>query len=138
MKSVCRKLTLAFSAGCLGGLTNSLVVFLFGPMGITGMLGVKIAPMLTPQWLYPRIVWGGIWGVLFLIPLLSNSHTLQGLLLSLGPTIVQLFIVFPIKANKGLMGLELGTLTPLFVLFFNAVWGITAAYWLRFVAREQQ
>ena len=136
MKSLCRNLTFAFSAGCLGGFVNSVTVFLFGLIGITGILGVNIAPKLTAPWLYPRIVWGGMWGILFLAPLLKKSCILRGVLLSLGPTIVQLFIVFPIKANKGLLGIELGTLTPLFVIFFNAVWGVTAAYWLRFVAEE--
>jgi hypothetical protein len=52
----------------------------------------------------------------------------QGLLLSLGPTLVQLFIVFPLKADKGVMGLDLGVFTPLVVIFFNAVWGLVAAY----------
>jgi hypothetical protein len=136
MRSFFKKLTLSFSAGCLGGLINSLVVFLFGVFDITAMFGVNIAPSLTPQWLYQRIVWGGIWGVLFLFPLFKRSYTSRGLLLSLGPTIVQLFIVFPIKAQKGLLGFELGILTPLFVIFFNAVWGITTAYWLKFVGRQ--
>jgi hypothetical protein len=62
---------------------------------------------------------------------------MRGLVLSLGPTIAQLFIVFPFKVNKGLLGLDLGALTPLFVLFFNAVWGVTAAYWLRFVGEDE-
>jgi hypothetical protein len=35
------------------------------------------------------------------------------------------------KANKGVMGLDLGALTPLAVVVFNAVWGVTAAIWLR-------
>jgi hypothetical protein len=52
--------------------------------------------------------------------------------LSLGPSAVQLFVVFPVKAQKGMMGLELGTLVPLFVLFYNAVWGVAAAYWLKY------
>ena len=43
---------------------------------------------------------------------------------------VDLFIIFPERAHKGMMGLELGTLTPLFVFLFNAVWGITAMLWL--------
>jgi hypothetical protein len=34
-----------------------------------------------------------------------------------------------------LLGLDLGMLTPLFVLFFNAVWGLSAALWLRWVGR---
>jgi len=33
-------------------------------------------------------------------------------------------------ADKGVGGLALGALTPLFVLFFNAVWGVVAAWWL--------
>jgi hypothetical protein len=36
--------------------------------------------------------------------------------------------VFPLKADKGVMGLDLGVFTPLFVIFFNAVWGLVAAY----------
>jgi hypothetical protein len=39
----------------------------------------------------------------------------------LGPTIVQLFVVFPPKAGKGIMGFELGLLTPLLVVVFNAI-----------------
>ena len=125
------KISMVFAAGCLGGLVNSLAVWLFGMYGITAAIGVKIAPQLTAAWLYPRIVWGGIWGVLFLLPLLRRKFLIQGLLYSLGPTLVQLFIVFPMKANKGMMGLDLGTLTPLAVVVFNAVWGVTAALWLR-------
>jgi hypothetical protein len=48
-----------------------------------------------------------------------------------------LFIVFPIKAGKGVMGLELGLLTPVFVLIFNAVWGLTAAAWLTCVLERK-
>ena len=125
------KLSMVFAAGCLGGLVNSLAVWLFGMYGITAAIGVKIAPQLTAAWLYPRIVWGGIWGFLFLLPLLRRKFLVQGLLYSLGPTLVQLFIVFPMKANKGMMGLDLGTLTPLAVVVFNAVWGVMAALWLR-------
>jgi len=119
------------AAGAFGGLINALVVWLFGAIGITAALGVKIAPPLSPPFLYSKIVWGGIWGLVFLLPLLNNRLYLKGLILSLGPTIIQLFVVFPIKAQKGLMGLDLGALTPVFVLLFNAAWGIAAAYWLK-------
>ena len=124
------RLSLVFAAGCLGGLVNSLAVWLSGMYGITSAIGVKIAPQLSAAWLYPRIVWGGIWGFLFLLPLLRRKLLIQGLIFSLGPTLVQLFVVFP-KAHKGMMGLDLGTLTPLAVVVFNAVWGVTAAVWLR-------
>jgi hypothetical protein len=126
-----KKLSIVFSAGALGGLVNSLTVWIFGRLGITKAFGVAIAPAFTPKWLYPRVVWGGIWGLLFLLPVFKNHPFLQGLIFSLGPTLIQLFVVFPEKAHKGIMGLELGTLTPLFVLFFNAVWGVVAAYWIK-------
>jgi hypothetical protein len=125
------KLSVVFAAGCLGGLVNSLAVWIFGVLGITATLGVKIAPQLSAAWLYPRIVWGGIWGVLFLLPLMKRNFLTRGLIFSLGPTLVQLFVVFPIKANKGVMGFDLGALTPVAVIVFNAIWGVTAAIWLR-------
>ena len=132
------KLTLVFASGCLGGLLNSLTVWLFGAIGITALFGVKIAPTLTPAWLYPRIVWGGIWGLLFLLPFFSRKFVYRGFIYSLFPTLVQLFIVFPLKANKGVMGVDLGSLTPIFVLFFNFVWGISAALWLRFISSKAE
>ena len=132
MRTSARNLSILFAAGCLGGLINSLTVWVAGKHGITAMLDVRIAPHLTAQWLYPRIVWGGIWGVLFLIPLFRGKTIRRGLFMSLGPTAVQLFVIFPHLANKGIMGLALGTLTPLFVIIFNAIWGITAAFWIRF------
>ena len=110
---------------------NSLAVWIFGEIGLTSTLGVKIAPQLSAPWLYPRIVWGGIWGLVFLLPLLQKRFLYRGLFFSLGPTIVQLFIVFPMKAGQGMMGLDLGLLTPLLVIVFNAIWGLTAAIWLK-------
>ena len=123
-----RDLALAFSAGSLGGLANSLVVWLFGALSVTAALGVSLAPDLTPGWLYPRLVWGGLWAVLFVLPILERSSWwARGLAFSLGPTAVQLFIVFPFQAVKGILGLDLGLLTPIFVILLNAVWGLVAA-----------
>ena len=132
MTSIFRTLSLVFAAGCVGAVANSLLVYLFGDLGINAALGVKIAPGLTPAWLYPRVVWGGLWGFLFLLPIFRSSLLARGLLFSLGPSLVMFFVVFPLKAKKGMFGLELGNITPVLVLFFNAVWGVTAAIWLRF------
>lgn len=127
-------LSIVFTAGSLGGLFNSLAVWLFGWSGITLTLGVHIQPVLTPEWLYPRLVWGGIWGLLFLIPMFEERVLLKlwlkGAILSLGPTLVQLLVVFPFKVQAGWFGLELGGLTPAFVVFFNLIWGWTTAHWV--------
>ncbi|TNF47464.1 hypothetical protein EP232_03425 [bacterium] len=131
-----RRLTIIFSAGAFGGLVNSITLWALGELKVTAALGVKLAPNLTSAWLYPRIVWGGLWGILFLIPLFRGSFIKRGFLLSLGPTLIQLFIVFPQKAHKGIMGLDLGTMTPVIVVVLNAVWGIAAALWLRGIGEE--
>lgn len=121
-----KNLFIYFTAGCIGAVANSLVVWFFGDIGITRAAGVAIAPALSAQWLYGRIVWGGIWGLVFVLPLFRSNLVLKGSLLSLLPTIVQLLVIFP-DAGKGMGGMALGTLTPVFVLFFNWVWGVVAA-----------
>ena len=127
-----REASLDFAAGALGGLINSLALWLAGQAGITAALGVKIAPAFTPGWLYPRVVWGGLWGLLFLLPWLRRGSWLAaGFWASLLPSLVQLFYIFPVLAHKGLAGGDLGLLTPLVVVAVNAVWGWTTAIWLR-------
>jgi hypothetical protein len=126
------KILVFFAAGCLGALANSITVWLFGNLGITSSFGVSISPSLTPVWLYPRIVWGGLWGLVFVLPMLKSKLLLKGTVLSLFPTAVQLFVVFPFKAHKGMAGLALGLYTPLFVLFFNWVWGVVTALTIKF------
>ncbi len=133
MKNLILALSLAYAAGSVGGLINSLIVWLLGSMGITSALGVNIAPPLSAALLYPRLVWGGLWGFLFLIPLFGNSPLVRGVIYSLGPTLVQLFIVFPLKDGKGIMGLGLGALTPLMVIFANVIWGVVTSYWLAWI-----
>jgi hypothetical protein len=135
MNNLVRKISLVFAAGVLGGLLNSLAVWGAGELGITAAAGVKIAPKLSAAWLYPRLVWGGIWGILFLVPMMQTRIWSRGFIYSLGPTLVQLFIVFPMKANKGMMGVDLGLLTPVFVVIFNAIWGWTTAIWLRWTGK---
>ncbi len=122
-----KKLLVFFAAGCVGALANSLTVWLFGHQGITRSIGVAMSPAFSPDWLYPRIVWGGLWGLLFLLPLLNSRLFAKGSVLSLVPTAVQLFVVFPFLAHKGIAGLKLGLYTPAVVLFFNWVWGVAAA-----------
>jgi hypothetical protein len=136
MQRFSRNASLGFAAGSLGALANSLEVWGVGFLGLAAAIGVKIAPAFTFPWLYPRIVWGGIWGFLFLLPFFKQSPFLRGIIYSLGPTLVQLFVVFPFKASQGMMGLKLGILTPLFVFVANAVWGLVASYWMHYVEEQ--
>lgn len=126
-----KNLLILFGAGCLGGLAQSLVTWLAGYYGLTAQYNVLIAPNLTPEWIYPKIVWGGIWGMLFLLPMAANRPLLTGITLSVFPTIAQLFIIYPYVDNVGVAGMGLGQLTPLFIAVFNLVWGIVTAFAIR-------
>lgn len=120
-----KNLLVYFASGCLGGLANSIAVWLFGQFGITKMFGVALAPALSPEWLYPRIVWGGLWGLAFILPFMKSRLINKGLILSLLPTLYMLFFVFP-QSRAGMLGLGLGVLTPVLVVFFNMIWGVVA------------
>jgi len=126
-----KKLLICFAAGCLGALANSLAVWAFGEYGITKQFGVTIAPTLEVSWLYPRIVWGGLFGLVFVLPFMNTKLITKGAIISIFPTLVQLLVVFPLKAGKGYFGIELGMLTPAFVVFFNLIWGIVTAIIIR-------
>lgn len=118
----------AFAAGNAGGLATALTLWLFGAIGISAALGVSLAPALTPAFLYHLMIWGGLFGFLFLLPILQGSVVRRGLLFGLAPTIGQCLLVFPLLAGAGILGLNLGLLTPVLVLIFNSVWGLVTAY----------
>ncbi|MGE5258096.1 MAG: hypothetical protein ACM3KE_15560 [Hyphomicrobiales bacterium] len=120
-----------FAAGSLGGLATGLVTWMVGDLGITRMAGVSLAPALGAQLLYPKMVWGGIWGLLFVLPFMKSRLIAKGLLLSIFPTLVQLFYIFPRHLHKGMLGIDLGALTPVFVVGFNMVWGFAAGLTLK-------
>lgn len=130
MNALLKTVSLCFAAGAAGGLANAVFVWGMGAAGGSAMMGVSIAPAWTPPWLYNRLVWGGVWGLTLAVPLFTGSVVARGILFSLAPTGVQLLVVFPNMLHKGLYGLDLGQLTPVFVLAANAVWGIAAAWWL--------
>lgn len=129
------RLALVYAAGTLGGLANSLALWLFGYYGFNETLEVDIHPELTAAWLYPRLVWGGLWGLLFLPRVLVNNVVQRAFLLSLGPTLVQLLIVFPHKLGLGYGGVELGQLTPAVVVVANLIWALITALSLRMMRR---
>lgn len=123
-----RKISCAYTGGALGALVDSVNIWLLGKVGITSLLGIGLQPEFTMPWLYPRLVWGGIWGLLLLLPFLRTRLFLRGVLFSLLPSAMMLFMVFP-SMGKGLLGLGFGALTPFLVILLNFVWGIVASLW---------
>lgn len=125
-----RRLSLAFVAGLVGALASSLALWAAARFGLNARLHVAMAPVLSLNWLYPRLVIGGLWGCLLILPL-ARGPLLRGLLLSLPPAAVQLLWIFPMQAGLGWLGLELGLLTPAYVWASWLVWAWIAVLWTR-------
>jgi hypothetical protein len=125
-----KNISLVFAAGSLGGLLKGLTAWLCGAFGLNALLGSQMAPALTPFWVYQHLVWGGLWALLFLLPLRRISYVSLGIIYSLPQTLVSLVVLMP-KMGRGPLGLQLGYSTPVLILFFGFVWGIATALWLK-------
>lgn len=125
-----RKLSLCFAAGAAGGLASALVLWAGGRLGAHAALGVSLAPPLAGSWLHPRVVWGGLFGALLLLPIAGGALR-RGLLIGLAPALFQLFVVLPLWQGRGWLGVELGALTPVVVIAASLVWGVAAVAWLK-------
>ncbi len=128
-------LAVCFCAGLIGALFNSIAAWIAGAWGLTGFAGVAMAPELSRAWLYPRLVWGGIWGLAYFFsvkgPHSRSQWIRKGLWVSLLPSACQLFLIFPYTTPYGPLGLGLGNLTPLFVLLLNLMWGFFTGMFTR-------
>lgn len=125
-----KNLSLIFAAGAVGGLLKGLTSWLFGTIGINALLGSQFAPALTPFWVYQHMVWGGLWAFLFFLPLKRLPYVSLGVIYSLPQTLIALLVMMP-GMGRGMLGLQLGLMTPVLILFFGFVWGIATALWLK-------
>ena len=130
MRLTCKNLSLIFAAGAVGGLIKGLAAWACGAVGFNALLGSQMAPALTPLWVYQHMVWGGLWAFLFLLPLKGLSYVSLGVIYSLPQTLISLVEIMP-RMHGGLLGLQLGHMTPVLILIFGFVWGVATAIWLK-------
>ncbi len=123
-----RKISAAFTGGALGGLVDSINIWAMGKTGISDLIGLAMKPEFTGPWLYQRMVWGGIWMLLLLLPLWKDRLLMRGALFSLLPSAMMLFMVLP-SMGKGMFGLGFGTITPVVVVGLNMIFGMVASLW---------
>jgi hypothetical protein len=123
MNTFLRNFALAYSAGTLGGIANTLFGILLATTGAMAAMGIALPPSPFPASLYQRMVWGGIWGALLFLPI-GGGVVSRGFWIGLGPTLVAGLIVFPARVKKGMFGIELSPLMPVVIIAFNWVWGM--------------
>jgi len=125
-----RKISAAFTGGALGGFVDSFNIWFMGKAGISDLIGLTMKPEFSAPWLYQRMIWGGIWMLLLLLPLLKKKVLQRGCLFSLLPSAMMLFMVLP-EMGKGMLGLGFGLVTPLVVIGLNCIYGMVASLWYR-------
>ena len=125
-----RKISTAFAGGAVGGFVDSFNIWFMGKAGISDLLGLSMKPEFTAPWLYQRMIWGGIWMLLLLLPFLRDRVLLRGCLFSLLPSAMMLFLVLP-GMGKGVLGLGFGPATPIVVIGLNCIYGMVASLWYR-------
>ena len=123
------RLGLGMLGGVLGAAATAVVRSALVEIGVDGVVGVT----LPSDWTGPSFLahlgsgaaWGLVLGVLYgHVP--GGSPSTRGILFSLVPTCYLLLKVYPVDRDLGLLGVELGTLTFLFVAVLNLFWGLIA------------
>ena len=122
-----RKLSGAFTGGALGALLDSFNIWWMGVVGVSDIIGITMKPEFAAPWVYKRMIWGGIWMLLLLLPIMKERIVLRGMVFSLAPSAMMLFMVLP-SMGKGMFGLGFGTMMPLVVIGLNFIYGIFASY----------
>lgn len=125
-----KNVSAALAGGVAGAVVATLAVWGLGKLGIADTFGINFAPRLSLAWMYPRLIWGGCLGFLFLLPLMKDQNLLRGILYSLVPTLM-VFLKFIPGLEKSFLGFSFGPTRPELVLIINFAWGITAAFWYR-------
>lgn len=131
-KQLVKNLMTCYAAGTFGALVNSFAMYLALLIGLETMFGVSIMTGWTLDWLYPRLVWGGVLAFVFIIPCYRGRTFIRGMVWSIIPTIPHLFIIFPGQADvvNGYPGFTVGITTILCMYIFNCFWGVATSYLL--------
>lgn len=111
--------------GVVGSLGVSLVFWLLTASKLFAMFGIQMGtPADLLPWIIRRAVEGGIFGLLFLVPVMKNSYQWQrGLLFGLAPALKLWFWDY-VRAGLGPFGIGLGLAVPILALFFSLLWGL--------------
>lgn len=133
---ILRNISVAMMGGAIGGGAATLFLWLLGKLSVGAMLGSTLPPVeINRAFIYRSLVWGAIWGVLLVLPVLRRHWLLRGLLFSLLPTAALFFYFFP-KFQLGMFGLNAGIGQPIIALVANFAWGLVAALWYHLVATD--
>jgi len=125
------RLTVAFGAGAAGALVLFGALWILVQTGWSPLPPGRAAAMLGKEFLYRQMVWGGIWALLLVLPILPGRWLLRGAVLGVLATLAAMFYF----SGGVLAQAPVGIVVTAFGL--NILWGIAAAFWFDLVARSR-
>lgn len=132
-----RRAALYYAAASLGGLAVVLTAWCLGQLGVPRAIGVAVNPPLELGSIYRSMVWGGIWGFIFLPPVSIRPLWLKGLLYTLAPVLAALIYFGPARGDV-MFALDRGEFAPFYIYLINIPWGLVTAYLGRAVGGDDR
>jgi hypothetical protein len=124
------RIGLGLLGGILGALLSAVTQWLLALFRIPLLFGVALSGTFTAEETLLHLVSGAVWGSLFgvVLPLVpGRTVPSRGALFSLVPSLYMLLKVLPFDRDVGWFGADLGSLTFVFVVVYNLIWGLVTA-----------
>ncbi|MCL7926709.1 MAG: hypothetical protein M8841_02875 [marine benthic group bacterium] len=133
------RLGLGVLGGILAALVHGLLTLLAGWTGIAALLAPGLEIQLSAADWGVRVLHGVAWGFLLGFTwrwLPGSDFVTKGLLASVILSLYVLLVRYPFFESAGFLGIEFGALTPLLVVFGNALVAVVAAGVIAWGARS--
>lgn len=130
MKNLLRNLSIAFTAGSVGGIVGATLLWFTAQTLLERNSLFGFTVKVSEAWIAQFVLMGGLWGFLQLLPLFSNSLWKRGLVLAAFPIVAMLteFALLP-KTEGYFFPLVLAKTKPWTEIGALLVWGQVSTWW---------
>lgn len=126
-----RNILSAFGAGAAGGISNVVFLVVAAAVGLPALFGLTLPNFGTAAFLYKQMVWGGLWALVFLLPVVPRNWVTRAIIVALASASLTFFVFFPMGTTDGkgpgIAGLNIGTLMPVYVIFADLAYAFVAS-----------
>ncbi len=124
------RIGLGLLGGTLGAVLSGVTQWVLGLARVPQLFGVALSGTFTAEETILHLISGAVWGALFgvVLPLVpGRTVPSRGAVFSLVPSLYMLLKVLPFDRDVGWFGADLGSLTFVFVVLYNLIWGFVTA-----------
>jgi hypothetical protein len=130
MKNLLRNLSVAFAAGCAGGIVGAVLLWTVAETLLKQQTGYDLTVKVSTGWVAHFTLLGGLWGFLQLLPIFKNALWKRGLVLSVIPIVAMLteFALLP-KTEGYFFPMVIAKTKPWTEIGALLVWGQISTFW---------